>query len=417
MARNAETTRPMRNRTRSQKAVAADDAITAASTATRSKAGRIQKTKRGRSKAKKPVKPVAAVSLVETIGASTCPPASQLVDLTEPPPSVPPPPELLPSGPPPPELLPSGPPPLLRDFLPVLSSPPPSRNSPPVPSSPPLPIDYDIELKLAVQWNRNRLSTPQVYGQGTRQSIDFLAIEAAIRSVLNDHQPDVDIDTLPDQAINIHGIVKDSSAKVRRETEVVKDLGPITEIMLMDHCDEMHRKIHRRAKVGLEIVYRVIYYKPASVARETPRQSYQRAPYRPGSTPVSEATFLERGSSPSAPIGRRTRELRDNADARTETVRRGAKVELELKNRWTCPDENCINFRRWCWISRPGDHYPIDEVKIGRWTNQVKSGSGTLLEIPQDLLLHLAGKGTVKHRQNRLKEQQAKAIANSNSTG
>jgi hypothetical protein len=266
------------------------------------------------------------------------------------------------------------------------------------PRSSPPPADYRIDVILVIMWNGKQIS-PRLLYPITRQLIDFSTIETAIRSCVDEHHPDVDIDSLAPGAVAIHCFIQDSSTNPRKATQLIRDFPRIFEDQVLDCCDEMHEKISSRATVELDIVYRVVYEKPiapASVARptESPRQSRPRSSARSGTTPISEANFRERGSFPMT-TGRRARttELHDNAEIRTEAIRQGAASELDLKNRWLCRDAACTNQGRWCWTPSPAYHYPMDEVEIGQWSSQIRAGTASISHIPPSLAVHLAEKG------------------------
>ncbi|KAF1816605.1 hypothetical protein P152DRAFT_129658 [Eremomyces bilateralis CBS 781.70] len=128
-------------------------------------------------------------------------------------------------------------------------------------------------------------------------------------------------------------------------------------------------------------------------------------------------------SSPSAPDSsskttRRTQNLLSQQDARMERIQVAGAYEKQITDRWQCHDENCNNWRGFCWVD-PTDHlhYNMTAIHQQSWANAIRAGDATLTSPPVKLVRVWQQDGAVNKLARRPKQlsaaQQSKSMMES----
>jgi hypothetical protein len=216
----------------------------------------------------------------------------------------------------------------------------------------------------------------------------------------------VDIPTIGPRDVNIACIVRDQR-KSRTQKLIIYDFSIEAELNAIEACEKMRAR-STKAELEINIVYRLKVDRSKSASRsvplETPHRLRESRTYRPGTTPVSEDTFVQDGSPRAS-----TRRTRTNEHLEVQEIRRGirqsssmaareeridaqrtiASYENDITKRWRCNRDQCPNYLRFCFVigfSDPPRHYNLPDSEIKRWATIMRSAGQGDVDHPPELI-------------------------------
>lgn len=145
---------------------------------------------------------------------------------------------------------------------------------------------------------------------------------------------------------------------------------------LMRLCDKTYYAGRQRPS-GLELTFEVkLKWDKTAMAQFRQQKQAQKRPQPPevdarnNSTPASGQT---RGSR-----------LQEQHDVRIAGSQAMAKEALALTRTWQCADDNCVNYKRYCYIEA-GKHYRVSSQQHEVWAGAIAIGDATLYEPPSNV--------------------------------